>query len=297
MNSPKKKTYPAKNLKFKKFSSKVSYKLFTFFFLLLILISSSCRPFTKAYREQYRHLEYGHSHRPVTNFSDYYIIFLVDAHHLDYSNNDSLLKTLAKHPDDWSKSGDVGHAWIYLCGIKDGSPIIIEGGHSGELGQIQPKYFEGIMNYMEYGVLRPEQEEVYRYEPNPIKYLWETLKDGFFEVGSGGHTPTYAVKVNLTSEQFESILEYIENYNFSEYCLIDHQCTTFVTQIAALVGLDLEHQLAIPIGRTISFGKQALRLHDDCEYNWLVFSSPDILERSLIYAVQEGRAEYVKTRR
>lgn len=60
---------------------------------------------------------------------DPYIVFLVNARQLDYSSFRSVLRTIAKHPSDWSKNGDVGHAWIYLKGDE-----VIEGGHSGELG-------------------------------------------------------------------------------------------------------------------------------------------------------------------
>ena len=80
----------------------------------------------------------------------------------------------SKHPSDGSKNGDVGHAWIYLQGNVNGESIVIEGGHSGELGICQPKYFDGIMNYVEYGYADSSCGEMccLRNEPNPVKYLW-----------------------------------------------------------------------------------------------------------------------------
>src|SRR4051812_46329911 len=81
----------------------------------------------------------------------FYLVFLVSAHHLDYSCSYRFCRTLAKHPRDGSKNGDVGHAWIYLYGKRGGEEIIVEGGHSGELGLLQPRYLDGVMNYVDYG--------------------------------------------------------------------------------------------------------------------------------------------------
>jgi hypothetical protein len=201
---------------------------------------------------------------------------------------------VTKHPSDWSKNGDVGHAWIYLQGIKEGQIVWLEGGHSGERGDVQAKYFDGVMNYLDYGVANPSLEElsIHRQEPNPIKYLWETQHDGFFQKGNGGHRPTFAAKVKLRPEQFESILSYVENYPYNEYSLIRNQCTSFVIQAAALAGLNLESKVTIPIDPFICFQGKWFCLWHDPRYSELTIPSPDILERSLMDAVKWGRAEY-----
>ena len=47
---------------------------------------------------------------------EYFVVFLVNARGLDYTDTLKFLKTVAKHPRDGSKNGDVGHAWVYLKG-------------------------------------------------------------------------------------------------------------------------------------------------------------------------------------
>lgn len=223
-----------------------------------------------------------------------YVVFLVDAPHLDCSNNRALCKTIAKHPSNGNKSGDVGHAWIYLHGWNDGNEITVEGGHSGETGIEQAKYFEGIMNYVRFGYANPpECFSQPRFEPNPIKYLWEGQKDGFFQKGAGKHRPTYAAKVFLTDEEFRHILAYIDprRYNYRDYSLTSHQCTTFVVEVASLAGLQLDCEMEIPIGQTVRADGECFVLWRDPEYSTFRFASPDVLEKSLKRAVKEGRAE------
>lgn len=225
--------------------------------------------------------------------SDAFLILLVDAPHLDYSHTKALLRTLVKHPNG-SKNGDVGHAWVYLEGKINGERVYVEGGHSGELGILQAKYLDGIMNYIDYGAANPTKEQMLcpSFEPNPVKYLWETQYDGFFEEGSGGHLPTLAVKVDLTEEQFLHILFFIENYPYREYSLTWNQCSTFVAQVAALAGLWMDVEIDVPIDQEIIFGGRCLRLWDDEQYSSLTLATPDSIECSLMDAVAEGRAQY-----
>lgn len=224
-----------------------------------------------------------------------YLVILVDAPHLDTSSNRALCQTIAKHPSNGSKAGDVGHAWIYLHGWLNGKEITIEGGHSGERGIVQPTYFEGIVNYINFGFSHPtsQQKLCPVKEPNPIKYLWEIQRDGFFQKGAGGHQPTYAVKVNLSDSQLREILRFIHpcNYLYEEYSLINHQCTTFAVEVAALAGLELECQKTIEIGQTLKLNGETLCLWTDPTYSTFSFASPDILECSLKCTVMEGRAE------
>lgn len=225
--------------------------------------------------------------------SDYYIVFLVTARHLDYSDAGSFLRTTAKHPADGSKNGDVGHAWVYLHGIRDGREVVIEGGHSGELGVIKARYWEGVVNSAEYG--SPNPNGAYRYEANPVRYLWETLDDGFFEEGSGGHAPTCAAKISITPEQFELVASFMspECYEYSRYSLTDQQCSSFVAAIAELVGMPLKHRIMLPLPNQLVIAGSTVRLWEDPVYSSIVFSSPDVLERSLLDKIAMGKAENV----
>lgn len=212
--------------------------------------------------------------------SPYFLVILVEARHLDYTSPDSFFKTLAKHPSDGSKNGDVGHAWIYLQGILDEEVAFLEGGHSGELGNLQPRYVEGFLLKYERG------------EENPISYLWETQHDGFFQQGSGQHEPTFAAKVDLSKEQYNKILRFIEHYNFSEYAVTGNQCSSFAVQVAAFANLQLDCEVTMQVAQNIALAGQSICLWQDNAYAEITFSSPDILERSLMRAVAEDRAEY-----
>lgn len=191
-----------------------------------------------------------------------YVVFLVNARKLDYSSFKSLLKTIAKHPSDWSKNGDVGHAWIYLEGDE-----VIEGGHSGELGIDQPRYMDGVLDNIALG------------SKNPISYLWCSQCDGFFQKGNGGHRPTTAAKLILNPAQYEAIQRFIQNYPYQNYSLTSHQCCTFVQQIAALADIHLEDKVTVQIHPT---------LWEDPAYASLTFASPDRLEVSLRDQIKKG---------
>lgn len=198
-----------------------------------------------------------------------------------------------RHPSDGSVNRDVGHAWIYVKGISEGIPICFYGGHSGERGIIQAKYFDGVMNYIDFGYANPtlEQRRCIRFEANPAKYLWESQKDGYLEWGPGMHSPTYAVKVDLSKEQFERIMDFVKSYDYSNYSLTGNQCSTFVAQAAAFAGLDLDCEVTIPLEKDLFLYGERVRLWEDPRYSRLTIGSPDILERSLMEAVSSGRAE------
>lgn len=225
--------------------------------------------------------------------TEFFLVVLVDARHLDYTDCRSFITSVAKHPSDMSKTGDVGHAWIYLRGVVDGEPVYIEGGFSGERGIIQAQYFDGIMNNIDFGYANPTYEQQCNpvFEPNPAKYLWETQCDGFFQWGSGIHRPTYAAKFDITKEQFCSIANFIANYDYVHYSLTGNQCSSYITQIGELIDVDLEANVCLPIDSTICFGDSQLRLWTDPQYALLPISSPDILEKKLMQMVDEEVAE------
>ena len=131
--------------------------------------------------------------------------------------------------------------------------VAIEGGHCGETEAKPPRYFDGVMNYYERGYADPTAEEMayVRFEPNPIKYLWTSREDGFFQKGAGGHVPTFAAKVTLTERQFDSIYQFIKNYPYKEYALMGPQCSTFVAEVAEMAGLPLESQAVMQVAPSI----------------------------------------------
>lgn len=201
--------------------------------------------------------------------ADCSIVFLVNARHLDTKSVPRFYESLSRHPD-------VGHAWIYLKGNE-----VLEGGHSGERGIDQPRYAEGVMDHLEWGV------------KNPVRYLWSSQCDGFFQQGNGGHMPTFAAQVDLTHDEYKQILAFIETYPFQDYSLTHNQCCTFLQQIGRLIGLHLDVQDTLIIDQWIYLDGRRYQLWEDPRYSRLVFSSPDKLEKSLKRLVKERKAKDV----
>lgn len=196
--------------------------------------------------------------------SDYLLVIYVSAKYFDYRTAEGCLKSLAKNSD-----GRFGHTWVAVHGLKDGLPITITGGHSGELGVKQPRYFDGVAALIEAG------------DPNPIRYLFEAQQDGFFQEGSGGHTPTFSACKEIAPKQFERILAYMQDYPYYEYALTGRQCTSFVIDIAALADWPLEGSVTVAIPPTIRFAGSRICLWLDPRYSTLTFCTPDRLEQSL----------------
>lgn len=268
-----------------------------YFSCIFCLSSLSCctyyKPTSPAYKTFYAHLATPVSFPPATWTSNYFLIIYVNARHLDYTDNYSFLNTIISHPSDGSRNRDVGHAWIYLQGILNGQQVYLCGGHTGETGLFQAKYFDGIMNYIDFGYDNPTKKQMAypRYEPNPVKYLWEIQKDGYFEWGSGYHRPTFAAKIDLTPEQFERIADFVQKYDYANYALVGNQCSSFAAQVASLGGLDLECEVTIAINKDLYLRGERIRFWEDPCYSRLTLSTPDIIERSLMKAVIEGKAE------
>jgi hypothetical protein len=197
-----------------------------------------------------------------------YILFLVDAQNLDYSDAAALFCSIQKSP-----SKTVGHAWICLCKA-DGT--VIEGGHSGEVGLTEPRYLESLLVHMN--------------ERNPARHLFKSLQDGYFEKGSGIHTPSYAIRLNISEEECEKICQLIGQYHFSRYSLTDNQCVHLVARIAGVLGLKLSYEVSVPIPQQIEFEGELLTLWHDSEFNSITLATPDELQKSMKKAVLEGQA-------
>ncbi len=263
-----------------------------FYFLLLFILSGCAVHRPDEYHTLYAHLQALPSHFEKMEESDYFLVVLVDARHLDYTCSENLLGNLVKNPETGCTDGRVGHAWILL----KGNGRVLEGGHSGELGVTEPKYLDGIMNYIEYGRANPTDEEKEKplYEPNPARYLWSDLHDGYFEKGRGRHKPTFAAKIDLTKEQFEKIVAYIhpKSYNYCDYSFTRHQCCTFVADVAALADWTIEPELFFTLAQQVEVGGRRMQLWTDPLYSQITLATPDMVEKSLIESVKSGRAQY-----
>lgn len=246
------------------------------FCILPGLSSCAWHPCTPEYHALYGHLEAPPKSDDIQPPLRY-LVLLAAARHLDYTNGRQLLKTIARHPSDGGKNSDVGHAWIMLAGENG----ILEGGHTGEFGVMQPRYFEGVAELI--------QEK----DPNPVRYLWATQKDGVFQKGAAGFIPTFAALVKLDERQYQKVRKFILSgrYPFQDYAITKNQCAAFAAQAAKLAGLELNHSITVPIEQFVRLGNENVMLWSDSCYSQLTISTPDILEKSLMQAVKEKKAQ------
>lgn len=214
-----------------------------------------------------------------------FIIFYVDAPKLCYDSFETLCDSLSRVKKGNKKEirlrQNVGHAWVTLRGEIDGQVIDLTLGHSGERGAVNRPYFQGVMDLVEKG------------DPNPVAYLFSTLTDGFPQMGSGGHVPTFAAKCDITTQQLRSILRFIHptRYPYAQYGLTTRQCASLVTQIAALLGFSFADKVSVPIPPTFTYGGLwKMRLWSDPRYRTITFSSPDKIEVALRELVRSGKA-------
>jgi len=83
-----------------------------------------------------------------------------------------------------------------------------------------------------------------------------------------------------------------ERYPYETFSLVGNQCSSFVAKIASMAGLFIEDKVTIKIDPLVVVGEKEYRLWSDPLYSEIIFSTPDMIERSLMKAVSEGRAEY-----
>lgn len=246
-----------------------------FLFCILAVVLAGCQSTRKSDLDRYVSLP------PKQTDSPYLLTLFVDARDLDYSSAEALYQSLRDQDYRRERDGVFGHAWIRLEGVKDGQPYLLEGGHTGETGEGQPKYWDGVMNYIQWGYCQPnkKQKENPRHESNPIKYLWTVQRNGYFEKGDGGHAPTHIAYIPLTEESFNQILAFITEgyYNFRDYSLVGNQCASFVVQVAELAGVSLRHLVTIPIEKRMRLIYQNIILWEDPYYSSMTISTPDRL--------------------
>lgn len=213
--------------------------------------------------------------------SPYFLVICTDAAHFNYDDGLEFLKSWRKHPQGSRKDGTVGHAWIVLSGTLNGQAVFIEGGHSGERGVHSLTYMEEVDFLKKQG------------DPNPVRALFEPLKDGYFQKGRGCHFPSFAAKIDLTEEQFLMIISFIhpKRYPYKDYSLTGRQCASFAAQVAALAGVNINSEVTLKLPQTFNVGKEKIVLFQDPKFSEITFSTPDVVEQELIRLVLEGKLE------
>lgn len=242
-----------------------------------------CTPrFHDSYIKNYQHLrdirEKSSSCEQFEGNEEYFLAVCVDARHLDYTSPESFFMSM-RYGLFLPQEPTIGHAWIRLSGKINEKPWSFEGGHTGEFGLTAPKYFDEVV-----------RRSVETSDPDPAKYLFSALPDGYLQKGSGGHDPTLSVVFPLTRKEFITLYQLIQKYNFSEWSLLSHQCVHFVVACLEAIHVQVDCDQVIHLPRDFEWRGKKIRLWQDAKYEKLTFASPDALEKALFREVLKKRA-------
>jgi hypothetical protein len=199
----------------------------------------------------------------------YYLYVLNEAANWDYSGHRILLLSIWQRP--W------GHSWLML--EKPGERM--EFGHSGDLGELQPRFHDGVFQRIKDG------------HQNPIAYLWETRTDGFFQLGKPNRPPNFVWKVPVTREKYQRMHDYVMGRNYERFGVVSHNCTDMVVATAALAGINLIHRIRLIMPSETDIWFRMRRVWTDPQYSILDYSTPDVLEADLRQLTRLGIGEDV----
>lgn len=215
----------------------------------------------------------------VERQNPYVLTLYADARGLDFSSGTSLYRSLKFQEGRKETHGIFGHTWLRLKGVENGEVVVIEGGHSGELGIVQPEYIDGVMQRLK------------NKDPNPIAYLWATQRDGFFQEGSGGHPATHRAVFPITEEQYWELVNYIDpkNYDYLNYSIVRNQCVIFCARVAEKIGVDLEHRVDVAIPKKVQILTASVQLWQDPQFSVLPLALPDVMVLNPCFEKLQGR--------
>jgi hypothetical protein len=223
------------------------------------------------------------------------LIILVDARELSSETPLRLWESLTSPRTIEDKGlGIVGHAWVYLHAKLDGEEWTIEGGHSGDIGKLYPCYFDAVERLSTWGNLNATPPmRPWKPDRNPVRVFWEDKWDGFFQEGSGGHRPTYSVYLELNEEQVRSMRSLLSgrDYLFERYNLMNHQCCSFIQEIALRLDLEVSSQILFPIPKYIQAGPNCIQLWSQDRYSTLPILTPGLLQEDMKKWVAGGKAK------
>jgi hypothetical protein len=260
-------------------------KLFRFLATFTILCFSSCsQRMSDSYVSRYQYLggvqATNQSSKQFSGTSDYFLVVLVDARHLDYSSPRNYFSTLSQGlflPQD----PNTGHTWIVLAGKEERKPWVFEGGHTGEFGLYAPRYFDEVV--------RLSWDENH---PNPASYLFDSLPDGCLQYGSGGHFPTFAAAFPLTENGYRRVRRLLTagGYDFSRWGIRGPNCIHFSLACLASVGIELNCKETIRLPRSFTYKGAEIELWSDPTFSTFCVDTPELLEKRLWDQVERGNA-------
>ena len=253
-------------------------------FLCLLLFATACSPrMSDSYVVRYQYLggvQATNQQGPHFNGeSDYYLVVLVDARHLDYSTPTKYFCTLSRGLF-LRQDPNTGHTWIILAGKQDGKEWLFEGGHTGEFGLYAPRYFDEVVR------LACEEQD-----PNPASYLFSALPDGCLQYGSGGHDPTFAAAFPLTEEGYHRVRRLLAEggYDFSRWGILGPNCIRFSLACLASIGIELSCKETFVLPHSFVYQGEEVHLWTDPAFSNLCVDTPELLEKRLWELVEDGK--------
>jgi hypothetical protein len=187
----------------------------------------------------------------------YYLYILNESADWDYSGAASLVFTIWMRP--WA------HSWLILENHGDR----LEFGHTGDLGITKPRYHEGVFKRIQEG------------DPNPIAYLWQTMADGQFQIGKPNRPPTFVWRMPITRRRYQLIHDYVMGRKYDQFGVRTNNCTDFVTEAAALAGINLIHRIRLTLPPETKVFGRTLRVWTDPHYRILEYGTPEVLDADL----------------
>ncbi|MBE0617214.1 MAG: hypothetical protein IH608_04720 [Proteobacteria bacterium] len=192
------------------------------------------------------------------------LYLLNEAANWDYSSTKSLLFSIWQRP--W------GHSWLIL----ENPQGRLEFGHTGDLGQNELRYHDGVFQRIREG------------DPNPIAYLWHTRADGRSQRGKPNRPPTYVWRMPITQRRYQLIQEYLRQRTYDQFGVRTNNCTDMVIAAAALAGIHLIHRIRLTLPPETKVWGRRQRVWTDPQYRILEYSTPDVLEADLRQLSQLG---------
>jgi hypothetical protein len=157
------------------------------------------------------------------------------------------------------------HSWLILESPKER----LEFGHTGDLGITKPRYHEGVFQKIKEG------------NPNPIGYLWQTMTDGQFQIGTPNRPPKFVWRMPITRRRNQVILEYVMQRKYDQFDLRNNNCTNLVAEAAALAGINLIHRIHLTLPPKTKVLGRMRRIWTDPQYHILEYSTPEVLDADL----------------
>jgi len=194
----------------------------------------------------------------------YYLYILNEAANWDYSYTKSLLLSIWHRP--W------GHSWLIL----ESPQNRLECGHTGDLGQMTPRYHDGVFQRIQDG------------DPNPIAYLWKTMSDGQLQIGKPKHPPSFVWQMPITRRRYQLIHDYVMHRKYDQFGVRTNNCTDMVIETAALAGINLIHRIRLTLPQETKVWGQMRRVWTDPQYRILEYSTPEVLEADLRHLARLG---------